>query len=171
MTWPSFLANGKISFNFLLPIAILCGCLLFLPDDYQEVLKIKAISIKYAEFIGPAFLVCCVGMSVSLIRLVYTKAIEYIADRKLDGYVKEFVEQMDPYEWGVIQTFYKEQKDSLPLPMDDAVVQGLVSKRILVRISNIGRALYGSPTFSYCITERAKKYIKPIIIQQHEPHS
>ncbi|MDQ7950156.1 MAG: superinfection exclusion B family protein [Pedobacter sp.] len=159
MSWPNFLEKGKISTRLLLPLAIVSGCFLFLPADWKVKMGIQTLSIVYSQYIGLVFLITTVFLILDIVSRIVQKIKYRIYYKKIAGYIEDHIKSLTRSEKSLLREFYITNSDTLQLPMNHPTVAGLVSKRILIQIGNMGGMLNFEICFNYSITERAKNFI------------
>lgn len=164
MDWLKFLEKGNISFKLLLTISALAGCLVFLPTHLKQTLSVDLFANKYKEYIGPVFLVSTVLLLLNLVLLISNQVSKSMRVVRLKKEIIKNVSNLSNVEKSILREFYLYASDALPLPLQNAAVAGLISKRILYQVGNYGGVTYGEPCLNYSITTLAKKYITPALI-------
>ncbi|MCX2574860.1 superinfection exclusion B family protein [Pedobacter sandarakinus] len=159
MTWASFVENGKVSLRFLFPIAVVSACFLFLPDDWKAKLSIDKVSEDYSKYFGIAFLLSVVLILTDIVLSVSKGISSSTRNKKIDKYVNDFVNSLANDEKALLREFYINGRDTLPLPIYNPTVLGLISKRILVQIGTVGTMVNYEACMSYAVSEIAKKYL------------
>lgn len=164
MNWSLFLEKGNISLKLLLTIAVLSGCLIFLPDNIKTLLSVNLFANKYKEFIGPSFLVSTVLVSLGFFQFVYNKFNRKIQFNHIEKQIKENLKSLTYQEKSVLREFYLLGCDTLAMPLQNPTIAGLIAKRIIYQVGSFGGISYREPCLNYSLTTVAKKNINPNFI-------
>ncbi|CAM4421192.1 Superinfection exclusion protein B [Pedobacter westerhofensis] len=159
MSRPSFIEKGKKSIHILLPIFMVCGFILFLPDTYKQALHIDNLTYPYAQYLGISFLILGVLIFIDVSFKISQSIIRKRRKSKMGGYIIEYLSQLSIDEKSILREFYLAGDEIQLLPYNHPIVLGLLSKGIIMEIGSYEDMRYGQVCFSYTITEYARKYI------------
>lgn len=84
------------------------------------------------------FMLSCVMSVLNLVFWVKKVAYRQYRIWLLKKEYRRVLVNLDPYEIAFIQKFFTEKRNTLDLPYDDPVIQGLVAKEVLITSSSLG---------------------------------
>ena len=131
----------KIPPAFLLAIATILGLIRFLPEEMAKTLAVYEFRIKHSIWIGPTFWLAVVFLVVHL--FIYLKQ-KYSQGQQLKNMQKQ-LHQLTPEEKGYLLPYIKEQRNTIYVGPEDGIMNGLVAKGIICRISDSGTLTEGFP--------------------------
>ncbi|MBE7630462.1 superinfection exclusion B family protein [Tenacibaculum piscium] len=147
---------SKIPIKIFLLFTIVSGLLLFGNDEFLMQLKLTEFEKDYGKFFGIIFIVCISFIALSIIYYFINKIKFQFKKREFYKDIKEEVGYLDKYEQSVLREFAVMQRKTVSMPMDNPVVSGLLQKRIIKRVSNIGDGMF----FAMTISKSADKFLK-----------
>lgn len=150
--------KGNISIKLLLPIAVLAGCLIFLPNDVKVLLSVDLFAEKYKEYIGPAFLISSVIVTLTFILYIYNGIDHKFRLNKIGKQIRESVKNLTYYEKSLLREFFLLGSDTIPMPLQNATVAGLLNKRIIYQVGAYGGISYREPCLNFNDRYRKKEY-------------
>ena len=146
----------KIPMKIIILLGIVSGIFVFASDNFLKNLKMTEFQEDYGKFFGPVFIVSIAFIALSIIYYFKNQIESGLNKSKIQKFIIEELESLDPYEQSVIREFGIQQKQSVKMPIDNSTVAGLINKRILKRVSNIGDGLY----FPLTLTKIADRKLK-----------
>jgi len=135
----ALVALAKVPAKTALFLLLLSVFFLFCPDDWAVSLGLIGLRSTYRPAAGIVFTVSAIYLlclcAFGILELVGL-AIENVIDKRR---AKIAVDHLDAAEIAVLREFTLQQRNTLPLPIDDPVVQGLMDKSILTFAGAQGR--------------------------------
>jgi len=155
----------KIPTKLFVLLAIISGGLLFIPKSLLENLHLNEFESDYGKYFGIIFLISAgivlLNFSIWLVKTI----LGHFVKKKYKKFAIKNLEELDPHEKAVIREFFINQKNSLEMPLDNAVVKGLINKRIVIRISTMGQAnLFAGMLFPMKLNDNIKDKITDEIL-------
>lgn len=136
-----------------------CSCLLFIPTDLLEQVKLTTFKESYGEFIGLIWLISLIHTAITLLRTLLKFIKTKHNMRKIKGYIIEHINNLTSHEKAILREFYIQEKDTIGMPFDDETVISLESKHIIHRVSNTC-TIYGYGVIgAYAISQIAKSQL------------
>lgn len=126
---------GKLPSKVVFLICFVSGALLFSPTKLHEMLHTKGLVDKYGLFVGLAFVASSGLLSLNIFIWLCGRIVTPWRRRRA---LKKAVGDLDQGEIAVLREFFIENRRHLVFPIDEPSVAGLLSKRLIARISNIG---------------------------------
>ena len=121
----------KLPAHILGALALASGFLLFAPDYVISILHMREFMSQYGFWVGTVFIVSVAILLVlpikSLWSFVYRHLKEYVEKKK---YIK-FLNDLEENEVGLINRFLNEPTNTLELPMNNGIVSGLYSQKVI----------------------------------------
>lgn len=131
----------KVPPAFLVAITTILGLILFLPEEIVKTLAVDEFRIKYRVWIGPTFLLAVLFLGAR--PYMYLRQ-EYFQWRQFKSMQKQ-LHQLTPEEKGYLLPYIKEQKNTIYVGPEDGIMNGLVAKGIICRVSDSGTHTEGFP--------------------------
>ncbi|MDT0293975.1 super-infection exclusion protein B [Mesonia ostreae] len=148
---------GKIPIKIFLLFGIVSGILLFSSAEFLKDLKLSEFENDYGKFFGIVFIVCIAFIGLSILYFIKNKIERKLNYNKNTKYIVNELSCLDPFEQAVIREFTIQQRQTVTMPIDNAIVAGLLNKRILKQVSNIGDGLYLPLSLSKIVNEKLKE--------------
>lgn len=122
---------SKLPTKFFILFAVASGFILFARPEWLSIIEIANIKKEYGQYIGLTFII-----STGLVAINFLIWIQkYLSNKiKVFSFKKEYaqnVKTLDPQEKAVVREFFIRGQSSIEMPIDDPVVNGLISKNIL----------------------------------------
>ncbi|MCD8455235.1 superinfection exclusion B family protein [Tenacibaculum finnmarkense genomovar ulcerans] len=133
---------SKIPIKVFLLFAIVSGILLFGNEDFLSQLKLTEFEQGYGKYFGIIFIVCVSFITLSIIYYVFNKINYYFRKKKRNKYLRTELKTLDLFEQSAIREFIVQGKKTVSMPIDNPVISGLINKRILKMVSNIGNGMH-----------------------------
>ncbi len=119
----------------LLGILIFSGFFLFIPDQYLEKLKVVEIKNEYEMYFGLSFLFAF----AFLLSLMYMNYLKPIFKTKINlFFYKKDAKHLTSDEKEIMRGFINQKTRAAQLSIQNATVLSLESRKIIVRVGNIG---------------------------------
>lgn len=143
----------KIPVAFLAAIVSVLGLILFLPEDFAQILAVDSFRNEYRVFLGPVFLLTlsfCAARIFTFLSRGYRK-------RQNLNKRKEALHNLTPEEKGYLIPYIEGQKNTVNVGMNDGVMAGLRSNGITYLAANMGSSING---FAFNLQPWAREYLK-----------
>jgi hypothetical protein len=155
----------KIPTKLFVLLTIISGGLLFIPKSLLENLHLNEFENDYGKYFGIIFLISAgivlLNFSIWLVKTI----LGHFVKKKYKKFAIKNLKELDPHEKAVIREFFINHKNSLEMPLDNAVVKGLINKRIVIRISTMGQAnLFAGMLFPMKLNDNIKDKITEEIL-------
>lgn len=150
----------KLPAKFFILFAVVSGFILFAPQDLLNTIKITKFNILYGEYIGLVFVT-----STSLVVINFLIWLQKFVSNQISNfkYRKEYsknLKRLDYKERSVIREFLLQNQSSIEMPLDDVIVNGLISKNILRINRQLGSAFIMNGTnASVSLVKKADKLL------------
>lgn len=149
----------KLPTKIFLVLSLISGFFIFANDELIEKFKLEKFD-EYGQYIGAIFLFSASLVVINFIIWIFNSISTRIRIRKLKKEFSNRLKELDFYEQAVLREFFLTGKNSLKMPIDDAVVSGLLDKKILVYNQQFSGNMIGSGfDFVLSINSLAKKYL------------
>lgn len=149
----------KLPTKIFLVLSLISGFFIFANEDLIKKFKLEKLDI-YGQYIGVIFLFSASLVIINFVIWISTTLSTKIRIKKLKNEFSKRLKELDFYEQAVLREFYINGKNSLKMPIDDAVVSGLLNKKILVYNQQFSGNIIGSGfDFVLSINTLAKKYL------------
>lgn len=139
----------------LAALAIGAGAMLFLPDQVRERLGVVQLAEDYRPYIGLSLIVAVAFLSVHVAKYVADRISRAVRRRKAIKSIRQYLHGLTEHEKEVLWLYLSEQTKTQTFALGNGVVNGLVSKGILVCASSYGRFA----SFDYNVTDHAWRYL------------
>jgi len=152
---------SKLPTKFFILFAVASGFILFARPEWLSIIEIANIKKEYGQYIGLTFII-----STGLVAINFLIWIQkYLSNKiKVFSFKKEYaqnVKTLDPQEKAVIREFFIRGQSSIEMPIDDPVVNGLISKNILKINKQFGNSfIMSGMNASVSLMKRADKLLK-----------
>lgn len=147
---------NKVPMKILILLAVVSGIFVFSSNSFLKILKMQEFHNDYGKFFGPVFIFTIAFIALSIIYYFKEKIEEKLNVNSSNKFILDVLESLDSFEQSVLREFSIQQKNSVNMPIDNSTVAGLINKRILKRVSNIGDGLF----FPLSITKIAEDKLK-----------
>lgn len=166
MEWISKLIDiNKIPIKIVVLIWIISWLLLYLPPDFINGLNLTEFKSDYGKYFGIAFLTSSAFLLIMFVAWIINKISNQIRQGKYKTIIREAIDQLDMHEKSVLREFFIQGKHTLKMPIDDPTVSGLLSKRVLYQVSQLGEMGIVGMLFNCSITDIARKLLSPQILE------
>jgi hypothetical protein len=135
----SFFDITKLPTKIFLIVSIVAGCFIFLSPEILKKLRLDKFD-EYGAFVGLAFLFSTVLVVVNFSIWIFNKINYRYKLKELKAEYDQAIKNLDLQEKAVLREFFIVGQNSINMPINDAVIAGLLQKKIL----NINRQLSGS---------------------------
>lgn len=149
----------KLPTKIFLVLSLISGFFIFANEDLNKKFKLEKLD-EYGQYIGIIFLFSASLVIINFVIWISNTLSTKIRVKKLKKEFSKRLKELDFYEQAVLREFYINGKNSLKMPIDDAVVSGLLNKKILVYNQQFSGNMIGSGfDFVLSINSLAKKYL------------
>ena len=139
-------------------LALASGLLLFTPASLASALGLTPLLSNYRVWVGAVFLVSIsVSVSAALAGLLNAFS-PALRDRWNERQWRKELQVLTPPEKEILSEYVRDNTSTLPQPISNGVVGGLVGKGILYRASNVGHP--GSTSFDYNLQPWAWRHLR-----------
>jgi hypothetical protein len=158
MDWLSkLLGLKKIPTNFIILLWIFTGLLLYISPEVKKRFGLEEFYKDFGKYFGIVFLLSTATLIMLIITWIYQKINDKRLDIKYKSIIRDSIKNLDYHEKAVLREFYIQGKNTLKIPMDEPTVSGLISKRILLRVGNLGEMSIVGMLFSHSISKTARE--------------
>lgn len=152
---------SKLPTKFFILFAVSSGFILFAKPEWLAIIEIGSIKEEYGKYIGLTFVISTGLVVINF--LIWVQ--KYISNKiRVFKFKKEYSENikiLDPQEKAVIREFFIRVQTSIEMPIDDPVVNGLISKNILKINKQFGNSfIMNGMNASVSLMKRAEKMLK-----------
>lgn len=151
-----FLEFLKLAPRYFIAVAIVSGALLFLSVDLLERIGLNAFVKDNKQWLGLTFLVSASLWVVFIISSCWNWVKKLLLKGKGRRRVIKKLQTLTEGEKEILRYYLAENTRANVLKIDDGVVQGLVTKRIIYRSTSMGNLIEG---FAHNITDFAWDYL------------
>jgi|SRR5690606_22505635 len=149
----------KLPTKIFLVLSLISGFFIFADAELIKKFKLEKFE-EYGQYIGAIFLFSASLVIINFVIWIFNTISTKIRINKLKKEFSKRLKELDFYEQAVLREFYLTGKNSLKMPIDDAVVSGLLNKKILVYNQQFSGNMIGSGfDFVLSINPLAKKYL------------
>ena len=122
----------SIPVNIYFSMLLISSILFFLPKAALDLLGLLEFKKNNVEIIGPVYVLIVSLFIGKLINVMSKKIVEHKNLKRLH----KRLNMLTPEEKSLLQVFVFESRNTIKTTIDDGVMAGLVSKNIVVRLSN-----------------------------------
>ncbi|MDM0118904.1 superinfection exclusion B family protein [Variovorax arabinosiphilus] len=133
----------KLAPRYLAPVGMVAGLLLFLPEQYLQVLGITQLAEDYRPILGLTFLFCLAVVAIAVLKFIASGPLSLYYRWRRKRYLKDRLSRLTEDEKQILRFYISKQTRTNVLRVDDGVVQGLVADRIIFRSANMGNVIEG----------------------------
>jgi len=127
----------KLPLKYIWAVAVTAGFLLFAPEAWLDKLNLAHLSQEFSTTIGLVFLGSAVLVGVNIISGIWNWNIGKRNVKKWAEVRSKALKHLDPKEKAVLREFFLKDQNTLPLPIDQATVAGLLNKGFLQSVSSM----------------------------------
>src|SRR5680860_653380 len=158
MTWPDKLLEWlKLTPKYLFCLLVASLILMFLPNNFLELLGIKEFRDIYRPWIGLIIIVTVSFLSVHACIPLVNLAKRKYSELRIIKLGQERLNNLTPIEEYILASYLRENTRTQYFSISDGIVSELEQSFILYRSSNMSHHLYD---FAYNILPWAWKYLK-----------
>ncbi|MGA1868669.1 MAG: superinfection exclusion B family protein [bacterium] len=153
------ISDSKKSITIISCIFFTCAFIIFSPDKWIKKIGLEKVKTEYSLYIGLIFLITGCFLIVELITFLYNK--RKLSKIKAEKELKtiEELDNLDKKEIAVLREFFLQGQNTIHLPIDHPVVTGLLSKGIIVAVSDIYVQNLAGLVYSIKIADIVKPFI------------
>lgn len=147
----------KLPIRYFWVLLIVSGLGLFLPSDWLKTFGTQKLAEEYRPWLGTAFLVSFAVLAITSVETTVTHIRRKWHKRRLIVESKEAIRHLGPKEKAILREFFIQEQDAIQLPIDQAMVAGLITKGILVQIGQYGERSLAGLLFPLSIRKEIKR--------------
>ena len=152
---------SKLPTKFFILFAVASGFILFAKPEWLAIIEIGSIKEEYGKYIGLTFVISTGLVVINFLIWVQKYIYNKIRVFKFKKEYSENIKILDPQEKAVIREFFIRVQTSIEMPIDDPVVNGLISKNILKINKQFGNSfIMNGMNASVSLMKRAEKMLK-----------
>lgn len=141
-------------------ILIISGILLFVNDDFLNILALLKFKTEYTLYIGIVFLFSFGISIVNIGNKIFAYLTTYFQNKKYCDKIEKTIDNLDESEKSILREFLVQQKNSIVVSMEDESVMKLISDGIIEQIgSTASHSDISGITFNAKLSILAKEYI------------
>lgn len=149
---------SKLPTKFFLLFALASGFILFAKPEWLSIIEIGSIKEEYGKYIGLTFVISTGLVVINFLIWIQKYISNKIRVFKFKKEYSENIKMLDPQEKAVIREFFIRAQTSIEMPIDDPVVNGLISKNILKINKQFGNSfIMNGMNASVSLMKRAEK--------------
>lgn len=149
----------KIPAQTFIILCIACSCLLFIPSNLLEQVKLTTFKESYGEFIGIIWLISIIHVAITFLRTLVNYITRKYNMHKIKKHIIEHTNNLTLHEKAILREFYIQNKDTIGMPFDDETVISLETKRIIYKVSSTGMVYDYGVIWGYAISQFAKRQL------------
>lgn len=146
----------KLAPRYLISVAIVSAALLFFPGSWLERIGLQGFAEEYRQWLGFVFLVSATLWVVAIAAAVWKAIASKFFRRSVRKHVIHRLSSLTEDEKQILRYYLAQNTRANMLKVDDGVVQGLVSDRIIYRSASMGSLVEG---FAHNITNFAWEHL------------
>lgn len=146
----------KLAPRYLVSVAVAAGVLLFSPAAWLEQIGLDGFAHTNRQWLGLTFLISAVLWGVAVVAAVGGWIRRKAFRRSIEQHVVRKLQSLTEDEKQILRYYLAKNTRANMLKIDDGVVQGLVSDRIIYRSASMGNILEG---FAHNISDFAWDYL------------
>jgi len=131
---------NKIPTKIFFIVAIVGTFIFYAPNDLVLIKFNKDSDLKI--YIYVIYLLCTgifiINCVTGIFDFLKSKIQSYFYAKELNKHNKDVIDNLDKFERAVLREFYIYKKNTLNFPYDDAIIKGLVDKKVLYFSSQFG---------------------------------
>ena len=165
MDWISKLMEAaKVPTKIILCVFIVASALIILPDSTLTGLRIKEFMDKHGIYVGITALSSGALLVINLIIYVWKTSKNKLAKNRLIQKATERLQKLDHAEKAVLREFFLQGQNTIKLPIDHAVVAGLLESGILIIVGRHGRMSLAGMLMSMKISDHIDMLVTPELL-------
>ncbi len=117
---------------------LVSAALLFMPDTWHAVLKLQTFTEEYGLYFGVVWIISGFALIVRGLSWLGSSIWRFTQAQKTKRKIDRALTSLDQHEKALLREFFIRGSNTLNLPIQEPVVNGLISKEILVLVGGIG---------------------------------
>lgn len=146
----------KLAPRYLAPVGLVAAMLLFVPQEYLQVVGVHQLAQDYRPVLGLALLFCIATLVMLVGHALWRSTGSRWRRYKFRRCIHQRLGRLSEDEKQILRFYISQQTRANTLRIDDGVVQGLVAAGVIYRSAQIGSLVDG---FSHNISEIAWKHL------------
>lgn len=149
----------KLPKKLIAIIFIVVSILLFLPESVVNKIHLKQFIETFGFILGITFILTGSMLIWEIVSYFWNLRKTRLRNEKRVSVLLSDLNSLDPSEKSLLREFYIQQRNTIKLPADNPIVAGLLQKKVLVSVGEIGRSSIVGILFSYKISDLVFKYL------------
>ena len=150
----------KLPSRFFVLFSVISGFILFGENELLEKIKLLKLKDDFGIYVGLVFLLSTGIVLINIIIWIFSEIKRQINKFKLKKHCVEIINNLDFQEKSVLREFFLNNQSSIDMPIDDAVISGLLNKGILKINKQFGGSfIMTGMTAPVSINKIVEKYI------------
>lgn len=152
---------GKIPTKVVIFLFLSSTSLLFAPEAIIQRLRLQKVLDDYGMWVGVICLLSGVFLLINFGAWAIKKRSE--SKKKAERMSKSIahIDNLDYGERAVLREYFLHAQETLPLPIDDAVVAGLIAKSILHQVGAFGERSFVGCVFPIALSDHIVPFLTP----------
>lgn len=146
----------KLAPRYLISVALVCGTLLFSPNEWLQRIGVSSFTQAYRQWLGLTFLISSILWGVAIAVWGYRWVGRKVFRRNVKQQIIRRLNTLTEDEKQILRYYFANNTRANTLRMDDGVVQGLATDHIIYRSASMGNLIDG---FAHNINDFAWEYI------------
>ncbi|MBE2282287.1 MAG: superinfection exclusion B family protein [Prosthecobacter sp.] len=146
-------------------ISLASGFVLFAPESVLKLLRIDGLKQEFGTYVGLTFLVSTLIVSLHVITSIWAWIQRRSRFSESRVRTMQALAQLDPKEKAILREFYIQGQNTLQMPVDQAVVSGLIAKGVLCRVGTMGERSLAGLLFPVQLTQEADALVTSSLIE------
>ena len=114
------------------------SALLFMPGTWRDTLKLQNFTVKDDLYFGVAWIISGSYLVVRGLSLLGSSIWRFVQAQKAKRKIDRAIASLDQHEKALLREFLIRDSNTLNLPIQEPVVNGLLSKEVLVLVGGLG---------------------------------
>lgn len=151
---------GSVPTKVILFVWLSSGLLLAAPAGFVSALRLERLMSDHGHWVGITWLLSSVFLTVSISYGWHAIWERHKRRRLQEARASKTIAELAFAERAVLREFVFQQQPVVNMPIDDAVVVGLIHNGVLERVSGLGNYSSAGMVFPLRITEVAERLLK-----------
>jgi hypothetical protein len=121
----------KLPSKFFVLFSVISGFILFGENELLEKIKLLKLKENFGIYVGLVFLLSTGIVLINIIIWLFSEIKGQINKFKFKKHCIEIINNLDIQEKSILREFFLIRQTSIDMPIDDAVISGLLDKGIL----------------------------------------
>lgn len=117
---------------------LVSAALLFMPNTWHDILKLQTFTEEYGLYFGVVWIISGFALIVRGLSWLGSSIWRFTQAQKTKRKIDRALTSLDQHEKALLREFFIRGNNTLNLPIQEPVVNGLISKEVLVLVGGIG---------------------------------